>query len=102
MDALDVTHNNRVFPEDIYAASANLAFGYGDYYDAHSGALVGSLPYSTTVETVSANGTDFWMMNPSTNELDHYVIGLPEPSTVVLLGIGTISLLAYAWRRRCV
>ena len=25
---------------------------------------------------------------------------VPEPSTVVLLGIGAISLLAYAWRRR--
>ena len=24
----------------------------------------------------------------------------PEPSTLVLLGIGAISLLAYAWRRR--
>lgn len=26
--------------------------------------------------------------------------GVPEPSTLVLLGIGTISLLAYVWRRR--
>ena len=25
---------------------------------------------------------------------------VPEPSTLVLLGIGAISLLAYAWRRR--
>ncbi len=25
---------------------------------------------------------------------------VPEPSTLVLLGIGTISLIAYAWRRR--
>ena len=25
---------------------------------------------------------------------------IPEPSTLVLLGIGAMSLLAYAWRRR--
>jgi hypothetical protein len=24
---------------------------------------------------------------------------IPEPSTLILLGIGTASLLAYAWRR---
>jgi hypothetical protein len=28
------------------------------------------------------------------------VASVPEPSTVVLLGIGAVSLLAYAWRRR--
>ena len=28
------------------------------------------------------------------------VFGVPEPSTLVLLGIGAISLATYAWRRR--
>lgn len=29
------------------------------------------------------------------------VSGVPEPSTVTLLGIGLTGLLAYAWRKRC-
>jgi hypothetical protein len=31
---------------------------------------------------------------------DFVVISIPEPSTLTLLGIGAIGLLAYAWRRR--
>jgi len=30
----------------------------------------------------------------------YLIQGVPEPSTIVLLGIGAISLLSYAWRRR--
>jgi hypothetical protein len=30
----------------------------------------------------------------------YLIQGIPEPSTLVLLGIGTLSLLGYAWRRR--
>ncbi len=43
---------------------------------------------------------------PSTNAYPVYAlsspitVSIPEPSTFVLLGIGAISLLAYAWRRR--
>lgn len=32
--------------------------------------------------------------------LDATITAAPEPSTLVLLGIGAISLLGYAWRRR--
>jgi len=34
------------------------------------------------------------------NQITVTVGAVPEPSTVVLLGIGAVSLLAYAWRRR--
>jgi hypothetical protein len=33
------------------------------------------------------------------NVVDIYTV-VPEPSTLALLGVGAISLLAYAWRRR--
>jgi len=36
----------------------------------------------------------------STSEIEYFSVTVPEPSTLVLLGMGAISLLAYVWRRR--
>jgi len=48
-----------------------------------------------TVQTVG--GTS------ATSAADHFTYGsapVPEPSTLALLGIGAVSLLAYAWRKQ--
>lgn len=73
VDALDVTHNLNVFPEAIYAANGDVAFGKDHYYDAHSGALLGSLPFSTTVYAMNAAGGDFWAYDPATTTVHHFV-----------------------------
>jgi len=42
-----------------------------------------------------------WIYGYDTVGIDNVVMSsVPEPSTVVLIGIGAISLLGYAWRRR--
>jgi hypothetical protein len=61
VDPLDVTHNTRVFPEAIYAANGRIALGNGNVYHARTGALLGTLPFLTTVyamngRKVSATG----------------------------------------------
>ncbi len=56
----------------------------------------GTLPGSTFPGFTGAIGDSAFFGNVS------FGILIPEPSTVVLLGIGAVSLLAYAWRRRCV
>lgn len=73
VDALDVTHNLNVFPEAIYAANGDVAFGKDHYYDAHSGALLGALPFSTTVYAMNSAGGDFWAYDPATTTVHHFV-----------------------------
>ncbi|WP_428312511.1 YncE family protein [Hydrocarboniphaga sp.] len=73
VDALDVTHTLRVFPEMIYAATGSVAFGNGNYYHAQKGKLLGSLGFSTTVYGLNPAGDDFWAYDAKKNLLRHFV-----------------------------
>jgi hypothetical protein len=97
VEALDVTNNIRTFPQMIYAATADLAFGSSAVYDSKTGASLGTLGYATTVYGLNQPGSDLWTY--SNNMLYHYSI-VPEPSTLILLSTSAMSLLVYVWRRR--
>jgi hypothetical protein len=73
VDPLDVTHNIRVFPEKIYAASGRLALGKTGYYHPRTGALLGTMPFQTTVYAVNPQGDDFWAYDPLTTTVHHFV-----------------------------
>jgi hypothetical protein len=87
VDPLDVSHNLKLFPEPIHAATADVAFGDGRYYDARTGALLGQLGYSTTVYGLHPNGQEFWAYDASKGKLRHYALvpGEPRPGTCSLL-----------------
>lgn len=73
VDPLDVGHNLRVFPELIVAATGNIAFGEDNYYDAHTGAVLGHLGFTSGAYGLNSAGSDFWVFDASQNLLRHYV-----------------------------
>jgi hypothetical protein len=73
VEAIDVTHNLRTFPSAILAATADVAFSAtGDFYDAHTGAPLGTIGYATQVYAVNPSGRDFWAFDAANNMLRHY------------------------------
>ena len=72
VDPTNVSHNLIVFPEKIYAATRDIAFGNGNFYDAHTGVLLGTLGFNTTVYALNPNGRDFWAYDQSQNKLRHF------------------------------
>ena len=84
--ASNVTQNLKVFPEAIFSANRNFAFGNGDYYNPLTATKSGSFSYATTVYAESPNGSDVWALQTSgtTATLHHYTVqgGVPEPTTV--------------------
>ena len=73
VDALDVTHTLQVFAEPIFAATGDVAFGNGKLYDAHTAALVQTLPFATSVYGLSPTDTDFWTYDAGARMLRHFV-----------------------------
>jgi hypothetical protein len=67
-----------------------VAFGSSAYYSATTGANLGTLGFSTSVYTVSDEGTNLWAFQQSGNILHHYIL-LPEPSTCLLLIAGLLT-----------
>jgi hypothetical protein len=74
VDPLDVTHDTRVFPELIYAANGRIALADGNCYDAHTGVLLGSLPFRTAVYAMNPRGDDFWAYDPVTTTVHHFAL----------------------------
>ena len=74
VDPLDVTHQLRIFPEAIYAATGDIAFGAGNYYDARTGQFVGNLGLTAHVYGLDACDTDFWIYDDADGALRHFVV----------------------------
>lgn len=74
VDPLDVRYNQVVFPEVIYGATGDVAFGGANYYDAKTGALLGSYGFKTTVIAVNPNGQDFWALDQDRKQLVRMVL----------------------------
>lgn len=101
VDPLDVSHNLQVFAENIYAATGDLAFGNGNYYDTHTGQLLGSLGFLSTVYGLDQSGNNFWAFDSDNNALHYFstTAPVPVPASAWLFGSGLLGLMSRARRK---
>lgn len=91
VEALDVTNNIRMFPEAIYSATGEVAFGQNNYFSAVTGMNLGTLGYSATALAPSDDGRHLWVFRQSDNTLNRYLI-VPEPSSLLILCFGALAV----------
>jgi hypothetical protein len=74
-----------------------------------TGNMAGRDAYTTDIDITDLTSGDHILSvalnnygdaNASVNVTDFTMVSIPEPTTMVLLGAGVVSLLAYAWRRQ--
>ena len=92
----NIKQNLAFFPENIYAASSDIAFGASNYYDAETSGELGSLGFDSKVYGLSGDGSELWAYREFGNVLFHYDL-VPEPATMSMLALGGLVVW---WRRR--
>lgn len=100
IDPLDVTFVQRVFPETILAANGQYAFSAKNYYNAKTGALVGSMGGVYSLYAFSGSNPDFWAFDASRGQLVHFAASVPEPSTWMTLALGMLAIGRLSQRRK--
>ena len=90
VEAADVKHNLRTFPEIIRAATGLVAFGQSSYYAANSGLYLGQMPFGTDVKVASDDGQHLWALNGT--QVQHFEIR-SKPASLFGndVGIGTAT-----------
>ncbi len=86
----DIAGIDQIFSQ---AASDNLALIWGEEALAFT-----AIETSTTLQFSSVGGLGFW--GPFLDQVSVVPASVPEPSGIVVLGVGTIGLLSHRWWRR--